>query len=164
MPTRQRCRFCSGGLTLASHARHRITAQHVELQSKIRARYYNHLLPCPVRVLHTIDYHLALLEPLGVTNASREIRLDLPAEAIARADELRRSFNIPEDFVLLHPGSARAEKFWQPDRWGEVIDHAQRAHDLSCVVTGAASAMEQTHIAEIRSSARERFTDLSGKT
>jgi ADP-heptose:LPS heptosyltransferase len=151
-------------LALASGARHRITAKYVELQSKVRSRFYNQLLPCPVRVLHTIDYHLALIEPLGVRNAPREIHLNLPGTAIASADELLRGGGIDRDFLLLHPGSARAEKFWEPERWAAIVAHAREAYNLPSVITGASSALEQSHIGAIKSASREPFTDLSGKT
>jgi predicted lipopolysaccharide heptosyltransferase III len=151
-------------LALASGARHRITAKYVELQSKVRSRFYNRLLPCPVRVLHTIDYHLALLEPLGIRDASRELRLDLPAAAMRSADELLRAAGIDGDFLLLHPGSARSEKFWEPKRWAAVVNHGRQAYNLPCVVTGARSALEQSHIGEIKSANGEPFVDLSGKT
>src|SRR5207245_10360028 len=53
------------------------TAKYVELQSKVRARFYNELVPVPMRFVHTIDSHLGLLEPLGIDEEDREIRLQL---------------------------------------------------------------------------------------
>ena len=66
------------------------------------------------------------------------------------------------DYVVLHPGSARLEKFWEPDRWAGVIELAAD-HGLGCVITGGPSALEQTHIARIRSSTRRATVDLSAK-
>ncbi|MFL6583148.1 MAG: putative lipopolysaccharide heptosyltransferase III [Chthoniobacterales bacterium] len=151
-------------LTLASHARHRVTAKYVELQSKVRARFYNELVPVPMRFVHTIDSHLGLLEPLGIDEEDREIRLQLPEMDVQASDKLLTEAGITGEFVAVHPGSARAEKFWEPDRWATVIDHISRNHDLPCVVTGGAAPLEKQHIAAITSSGRAPVVDLSGKT
>lgn len=154
----------SAFLTLVSKARRRITATHVELQSKIRARSYNELVACPVRTMHTIDYHLALLEPLEVRGASRDIRLQLPDTAMARANDTLRAAGVTRDFVLLHPGSARAEKFWDVARWAELIDQLHAHHELDCVISGAGSGMEREHILQIKGRTKAPVIDLSGRT
>src|ERR1041384_5015661 len=78
----------SSFLTFLSGARKRITSDHPKLRTKLRARSYNEFVEAPVGFLHTIDYHLALLKPLGIENPSRAIRLELPEDTIARANEL----------------------------------------------------------------------------
>src|SRR3954465_3135605 len=94
----------SSFLTFLSGARKRITADHPNLRTKLRARSYNELVDAPVGFLHTVDYHLALLKPLGIENASRTIRLELPDETISQAHVLLRSAGIGEHFVCFHPG------------------------------------------------------------
>src|ERR1051325_6806016 len=81
----------SAFLTFLSGARKRITWDHPKLRTKLRARSYNEFVEAPVGFLHTLEYHLALLNPLGIESPSRAIRLELPAETIARADELLHS-------------------------------------------------------------------------
>src|SRR3954471_22698145 len=94
----------SAFLTFLSAAGKRITADHPQLRTKLRARSYNELVEAPVGFLHTVDYHLALLKPLGIENASRAIQLRLPEAVDAQADELLRTAN-SADFVCFHPGS-----------------------------------------------------------
>lgn len=154
----------SASLTLLSRARRRITAQYVELQSKLRARSYTELVPCSMRTMHTIDYHLSLLEPLGIRDASREIQLNVPADALRKCERLLREANVDGEFVLLHPGSARAEKFWEPQHWADVIAFVREELRLPCIVTGSMSATEQNHLAEIKRAARYPIIDFSGKT
>ncbi|HKP93503.1 MAG TPA: putative lipopolysaccharide heptosyltransferase III [Chthoniobacterales bacterium] len=154
----------SAFLTFLSGARQRITADHPFLRTKLRARSYNEFVDAPVGSLHTIDYHLALLKPLGIENASRALRLDLPEATVARAEELLQSSGAGNDFVCFHPGSARAEKFWEARRWAEAIDHCARETGLKCVLTGGRSPMEQTQIRAIKNAARSPVIDLSGKT
>ena len=154
----------SSFLTLLSGARKRITSDHPNLRTKIRARSYNEFVECPVRLLHTVDYHLALLKPLGLENASRAIRLDLPDATMEKAEQLLQASAAGNEFVILHPGSARAEKFWEVDRWAQLIDHCVRERQMKCILTGGRSPMEQTQIAAIKTSTRSKVIDLSGKT
>jgi predicted lipopolysaccharide heptosyltransferase III len=154
----------SSFLTFLSGARQRITADHPQLRTKLRARSYNEFVEAPVGVLHTVDYHLALLKPLGIENPSRAIQLQLPEETVAQADQLLRATNVAPDFVCFHPGSARAEKFWEPSRWAEAIDHCAAETGMTCIVTGGHSAMERAQIAAIKSAAESTLIDLSGKT
>ena len=154
----------SSFLTLLSQARKRITSDHPNLRTKIRARSYNEFVESPVRFLHTIDYHLALLQPLGIQDASRAIQLDLPDATVEKAEQLLRTAEAGDEFVILHPGSARAEKFWEVDRWARLIEHCVEERQTKCVLTGGRSAMERTQIASIKSSSRSEVIDLSGKT
>ena len=154
----------SSFLTLLSGARKRITSDHPNLRTKIRARSYNEFVESPVRLLHTVDYHLALLKPLGIENASRAIRLDLPEATMEEAEQLLDASTAGEEFVILHPGSARAEKFWEVDRWAQLIDYCVRERQLRCIVTGGRSPIEQSQIAAIKASTRSKVIDLSGKT
>ncbi len=154
----------SSFLTLLSQARKRITSDHPNLRTKIRARSYNEFVESPVRELHTIDYHLALLKPLGIHDASRAIRLDLPDSTVEKAEDLLREAQAGDEFVILHPGSARSEKFWDVERWAQVIDHCVQEREMKCVLTGGRLPMERAQIAAIKSASRSDVIDLSGKT
>lgn len=152
----------SGFLTLLSGARKRIAEEHARHPLKIRSLSYNVFVDSPVRELHTVDYHLKLLEPLGIRDASRQVCLGLPAVGFEQADRVMADAGIGRDFLLLHPGSARAEKFWEPERWAEIIDFAAD-RGFTSVLTSGRSPIEQAHIARIKTRARGRFVDLSGR-
>jgi predicted lipopolysaccharide heptosyltransferase III len=154
----------SAFLTLLSGARRRVASYRVREQSKTRARVYTDLVRVRVRDMHTIDYHLALLDPLGVRAASSAPQLDLPRRAREKADALRRDWKIRRPYVILHPGSARREKLWDPARWAEVIDHFRQNNEFELVLTSGPSADEQAHITAITKRMRRKITDLTGKT
>lgn len=154
----------SAFLTFLSGAGKRITADHPNLRTKLRARSYNEFVQAPVGFLHTVDYHLALLKPLGIDKPSRAIRLVLPEETVGEAEVLLQGAQVGEDFVCFHPGSARAEKFWEPSRWAEAIDHCAAETGLKCILTGGRSAVEQAQIAAIKKGTKSKPVDLSGKT
>jgi predicted lipopolysaccharide heptosyltransferase III len=154
----------SSFLTFLSHARKRITSDHPNLRMKMRARSYNEFVESPVNSVHTVDYHLGLLQPLGIHDASRAIRLDLPELKVQKAAQLLAAAHVPDEFVLLHPGSARTEKFWEINRWAEVIDYCVERR-ITCVLTGGHSPAEQAQINAIKASAKsDELIDLSGKT
>jgi ADP-heptose:LPS heptosyltransferase len=114
--------------------------------------------------MHTIDYNLALLEPLGVRAASSAPQLELSRTAREKTDRLRRDWKITRPYVILHPGSARSEKLWDATRWAEVIDHFRQDNEFDLVLTSGPAADEQRHIAAIKRRTRQKFIDLSGKT
>jgi predicted lipopolysaccharide heptosyltransferase III len=154
----------SAFLAFLSRARKRVVSCRVRDQSKTRARIYNQFVNNRMRDMHTVDYNLALVEPLGVRNASRAIHLGLPELAREKANKLRRDSKIGNHFIIFHPGSARVEKFWDATRWAEVIDHAGQNNDVDLVLTSGASRLEQAHVAEIKAKTRPRIVDLSGRT
>ncbi len=151
-------------LVFLSRAKKRIVSFRIKTRSKFRTRFYNEFVPHRMRDMHTIDYHLGLLEPLGISNASRAVRLELPKSARETADELMSAHNIRRNFIVFHPGSARAEKFWNAQRWADVIDYAVGNHDVALVLTGGSAPLEQTHIGDIKSKVHHEIVDLSGKT
>jgi lipopolysaccharide heptosyltransferase III len=154
----------SAFLAFLSGARRRITSYRVRDQSKNRARVYSDFADVRMRDMHTIDYHLALLEPLGIRKVLCELRLDLPAAAREKADQLRRDTRIGTHFVIFHPASAREEKLWDPARWAQIIDKAGRNNHIDLVLTSGASRREKEHVAKIKQRTQRRVVDLSGKT
>jgi predicted lipopolysaccharide heptosyltransferase III len=154
----------SAFLSLLSGARRRVVSYRVREQSKMRARAYTDFVGVRMRDMHTIDYNLALLEPLGVRATSSVPRLQLPQIAHEKADALLRDWKIIRPYIILHPGSARREKLWEPGRWAELIEQFARNNDFDLVLTSGASADEQAHIAAIKSKVQQQIIDLSGKT
>jgi ADP-heptose:LPS heptosyltransferase len=88
-----------------------------------------------------------------------------------KGDALRQHTRIDRPFVLFHPGSARREKFWEPERWAEVITRATTQWKVHAVLTGGSSTLEKAHLAQIQAklprpvenSPAGSVIDLSGK-
>ena len=53
-------------LSFLSHANKRIVSFRVKKRAPLRGRAYNEFVHHRMRDMHTIDYNLSLLEPLGV--------------------------------------------------------------------------------------------------
>ena len=160
-------------MTLASRAPRRITADSLLRRGGWRRWCYNAVAVAPVRSRHTVDHYLDYLVPLGLPFPSEEAParpiLQLPAEAAVRAAALLATHGIgaTEDFVVIHPGTARPEKYWLPERWAEVIAFCRQELGRRCVLTGGQhDPYEQAHLAAIRhalAAQRQTCVDLAGQ-
>lgn len=152
----------SAFLAFLSKARKRIVSHRVRDQSKSRARVYTDFVNVRMRDLHTIDYNLSLLEPLGIRDVSPSVQLQLPEEAHEKAAALRRNLDLHKSYIVLHPGSARREKLWEAPRWRQIIRDFGRDNDVDLILTSGISKHEQAHVAQIKN--EPGISDLSGKT
>lgn len=148
-------------LTLASRARRRIVSQDALRGKGIwRKACYNALARTSVRSRHTVDYYLDHLAPLDVSvTASGEPTLQLPAGTASGAHGLAAG-----SFIVIHPGTARPEKYWRPERWAAVIDHCEGELGIPCVLTGGrGDAEEDRHLDAIRARLKRPCVDLAGR-
>lgn len=150
-------------LAFFSRAPKRVVSDRIKLHSRLRASAYNEFVDCGTREMHTVDYNLALLRPLGIWDAPAALKLELSLSARDQAGEICRKYKISGPFVIFHPGSARVEKFWAPERWAETIEHARSVLSLQPVLTSGNSTAEQRHVAEIKSKLSNPIVDLTGK-
>lgn len=151
----------SAVLTALSGARRRIVSQRLQKQSRTRAFFYNEFVDCAMKQMHTADYYLALLRPLGVNSDNAAPVLALPeGDAAAAANTIERRFE-GKPFVIFHVGSARTEKFWEPERWANVI--SSLPEEYLAVLSSGPDEKEKLHAAEIRSQLRRPVVDLSGQ-
>ncbi len=145
-----------------SRARERAAYRKVADKRPRRARLYTALCGASVRELHTLDYHAALLAEAGVeagagAGAGEGSAIAIPAAAAARAAALCPAGR----FAVVHPGTAREEKYWLPERWAAVIS----ALGIPVVLTGAADPFERSHLEAIKAAAGAgaEIVDLAGR-
>jgi ADP-heptose:LPS heptosyltransferase len=143
---------------MARVSRAKICAGYAKFASKaFRAASYTRLSGASVRDLHTVDFHLALV---------REVWADAPAAGSGfriPGALLERAADVVTNHVVVHPGTARTEKHWPPERWAEVITHLVAKWNLPVVITGSADIEEQRHLEAIKKSLTVPVHDLSGQ-
>jgi ADP-heptose:LPS heptosyltransferase len=127
----------------------------------LRRAVYTEFVESSVKTRHTANHHTDLLRALGVAVEGIPMTLALPEEARAEAAEALA--NAREPFVVVHPGTARAEKYWLPERWAEVISALRKEHGLAVVLTGSKASDERVHLDAIQATLPEPCIDLSGK-
>ena len=149
-------------MVLLSKSKKRITYEKLTSKKAWRRRVFNVLSDASVRDLHTVDYHLALLKEIGIHAPPLNPRIDIPAHIDARMDLTLEANGITGDFALIHPGTARAEKYWPAERWISVVEHLI-FRGMAVVMTGSNDHEEQEELEKIRAGAPGQLVDLSGK-
>ena len=122
-----------------------------------RARVFNRICEAAVRDHHTIDYHLALVGGEVV-----DYRPKFSSEIVAGVDLVLERADVVGEFIVVHPGTARDEKYWPAERWAEVIDHLIRDRGQQVVLTGSPDAREQEHLSALKKACSTKPVDLSG--
>jgi ADP-heptose:LPS heptosyltransferase len=115
-----------------------------------RAWIYTDLVSSSVRDLHTIDHYLDLSRFIGFSGPTPEPTINLPEDVIRAVPEILREIDLTMPFFVVHPGTARREKYWLPDRWAEVIRYLCNRLSLACLFTGGSDRGEIEHIRAIR--------------
>lgn len=141
-------------LAALSKARHRIGFTWMR-KNRLRRLVYNRFVDSPVREAHTVDHYLHLLEGLDSHPSHRAsalpptgFALQIPAVSEAAVTKLLAEQGVVGPYAVVHPGSARKEKYWLPDRWATVICHLRSA-GLAVALTGGNDSFERAHLAEI---------------
>lgn len=110
-----------------------------------------------VRENHTIDFHNALPAAAGLTlpPVSDDGHLHLP-------DDLRLP-PLPDRYILIHPGTAREEKFWPPANWSALVNDFRARQQIPIVITGGDWDFERAQTDAILSGTHPPVTDLRGQ-
>ena len=157
------CSDRSALLTKISRAKRRVGyAKHAR---RLRKFAYNALSEASVRDCHTVDFHLALLGELGLQPSGnlRSAPLRLPADARSHAKSLLDRAGVAGRYAIVHPGTAREEKFWVDERWAEVCARLRDHHHLSVVLTGTGEGIELPHLESLRKHLRVPVADFTGE-
>jgi ADP-heptose:LPS heptosyltransferase len=165
--------------TALSRASRRVTFAWVE-KSWWRSLAYNEFVDSAVREKHTAEHYLDLVRRIRPTSKMsnalpRETAvsgagprplpdLKLPETIRTQVLTLLREAGVAGSFALIHPGTAREDKYWRVERWAEVIDHLQGQRGLCCVLSGGNDPYEQAHVAAIQAAAKTAPINLAGKT
>jgi ADP-heptose:LPS heptosyltransferase len=171
--------------TVLSRARERLTFAWVR-RRRLRSLAFHEFVESSVRERHTADHYLDLASaaitrqgrPVSTAEATPGLRV--PPVVQHAAEALLRVNGITRPFALLHPGTARPEKFWLTERWLELATDLRLRHGLDLVLTGGRdpmeveqlTALEAVRATQARSLSPDRLSipneggvaNLSGKT
>jgi len=152
-------------LTWLSGATRRIGYQRFSGKG-LRARAYSEFSLASVRDLHTVDFHRALVAQLtGESHAVGEldgVALSFSETLQAKVTRMQGEFGVQSPFAILHPGTARREKFWPVERWVAVAEHLQ-GRGFKVVVTGTGTGMEREDIRYLLTHTKVPLVDLTGQ-
>jgi ADP-heptose:LPS heptosyltransferase len=124
---------------------------------------YTDLSGASVRDLHTVDFHIALMDEIGGGGkGDPSAGFVLPEPMAAWAAEKMASLGVRGGYAVIHPGTAREEKMWEPARWAEVAAHLADKEGLTVVVTGSNDDIERSHLAALKQHLTVPVIDLAG--
>jgi ADP-heptose:LPS heptosyltransferase len=115
-----------------------------------RAWIYTDLVSSSVRDLHTIDHYLDLSRFVGFSGPAPVPTIRLPEDVVRSVPEILREIGLNMPFFVVHPGTARREKYWPAERWAELIRYLHDRLRLACLFTGGSDRSEIEHIRAIR--------------
>jgi predicted lipopolysaccharide heptosyltransferase III len=130
----------------------------------LRPWLYTDFVESSVRDRHTVDHHTALLRPLGVEVENVPLDLQVAEPTAIRMRTLLADQGVRQPFALIHAGTARIEKYWEPDRWARIAELLSATHGLTPVLSGSQDPAEQAHLAAIKAASRVDLVDISGRT
>ncbi|MEI9898364.1 MAG: glycosyltransferase family 9 protein [Chthoniobacter sp.] len=126
--------------TVLSRAGKRVGFEWVR-RNRWRSLAYNAWSPSKVRDVHTAQHYLDLVAAVAPTGAGDLLpELALPAGT---------TMTDPAPYAVLHPGTARPEKYWLPERWAEVAAHLHAGSGLKVIFTCGPDEFERSHLAAI---------------
>jgi ADP-heptose:LPS heptosyltransferase len=130
-----------------------------------RSWVYTDLVQSPPGERHTVDHYIDLVRSLGEVDPAGGLSLKLPASVQRSAETLRRELGVPGPYFVVHPGTARPEKYWLADRWAVAITYTQQHLRLPCLITGGRDPAELRHVSDILARLKDASSvySLAGK-
>jgi ADP-heptose:LPS heptosyltransferase len=127
-----------------------------------RKHAYTDLCDASVRDLHTVDFHLALIEQ-GAKSWEQRARNQTSSQLLNIPDSALSAVapKLSSPFCIVHIGTAREEKFWPAERWAEAIGYLAQTHQV--ILTGTNTGIERPHLDQLRAQLRVPVTDLTGQ-
>ena len=150
-------------MTRLSAARCRLGYKKFTMSQPLRRAAFTELCDASVRDLHTVDFHFALAQMVdGIASIAPKSGFAIP-DCLHRTAESLRS-ELGERYAIVHPGTARREKYWPAERWANVVDHLQNVRGIPCVLTGSLDDPEESaHLNKIEQSTSDAPHNLAGR-
>lgn len=131
-------------LCALTRARRRITYQRFSKKA-LRRAVYTDFIDSSVRDRHTVDHHLDLLAALDIPFQKTKSELRLSEKIKKETQQILKDHGVEKKYALIHPGTARIEKYWTPEAWVEVAQQLHEKHQLQVLMSGAPDTEESKH-------------------
>jgi predicted lipopolysaccharide heptosyltransferase III len=127
-----------------------------------RGILYTHVVKADRFAMHTIPYHLAATEALGLSGSIPEPRMTIARAARDTAKVLLQKAMVDPDtpFVCLHPGARWWFKSWPAERFAALADRIQTDTRAQALFLG--SERDRKVVAEIATAMRTPCRNLAG--
>jgi len=131
-----------------------------------RSLCYRTAVKSSLRDNHVADHLADLSRELGATEKAGRPTLQANLQDWQTASAKLQAAGLPDAFasryILLHPGTARPEKFWAPERWGKVIDFLTLRTGLPVVLSASPDIHERAHLDAVAQSSNAPTIQMTG--
>lgn len=129
-----------------------------------RGRLYTHVIQGDRLNTHTVHYHLAATDALGLTGVVPSLSLVVAEEATTVAEKLIRDAGLDphRPLVCLHPGARWWFKSWPPERFAALADRIQQETHGQALFLG--STQDQATVSQIAGFMKTVHRSIAGLT
>jgi lipopolysaccharide heptosyltransferase I len=125
--------------------------------------FYTRKIPQDYSCIHLVDYYLKMAEASGAQKGKPEFRFAENAGAAEAVKRVLLENNVNcENYVVIVPSAARAEKLWPIERFAQLTDKIAEMFGSSIVATGTQG--ERQYIDTLVATTKTPITNLAGKT
>lgn len=125
--------------------------------------FYTHKIAQDRDSIHLVDYYLKIARVAGASDISAEFILNINFAAAYSVRHLLTKHKInPDNFAVLVPGSAHADKCWPVERFAALAEKISSEFGLSIVATGTKA--EWGVVEDLRKKTAVAVANLAGAT
>jgi ADP-heptose:LPS heptosyltransferase len=107
--------------------------------------FYTQKVPHPQHSVHVLDYYFALLGAAGIDAAPpHRVQFKVPETAAAAVRQKLKNAQTAQNYFVLIPGSAHADKCWPADRFAKLAEHLHQQYNADVVLVGTQNDKLQT--------------------
>jgi ADP-heptose:LPS heptosyltransferase len=131
-----------------------------------RSLCYKTAVKSSLRDNHITNHLADLSREVGTSGKAGRPTLRSTSQDWQSASSKLQAAGLPDAFasryILLHPGTARPEKFWAAERWGKVIDFLTLQTGLPVVLSSSPDLQERAHLDAVVRTAAAPTIQMAG--
>jgi lipopolysaccharide heptosyltransferase II len=116
------------------------------------------------RIIHRVEYFLAILDKMGIGDAGKDYDFYIPESAVKEADYILENAGIKkdEDFFIINPGGNWPQKRWPEQNYAMLCKKLNASYGTRILITGAEKDMDLA--SDIIKSSGHYAVNICGKT
>jgi lipopolysaccharide heptosyltransferase I len=135
----------------------------MKLSRELAHLFYTHKVPHDSDCIHLVDYYLKMTRIAGAAETTARFVLPIDPVAADSVNSKLAAHAVNEDnYAVLIPGSAHADKCWPVERFAALADKIHSHSGFSIVVTG--TLQEKPVVKNLKSLSAAPIADFAGLT
>jgi predicted lipopolysaccharide heptosyltransferase III len=129
-----------------------------------RGRLYSRIVRADRHGMHTVMYHLAVTDVLGLSGSPPRPSISVGSDARQHVEQLMASVGVEpgRPLVCLHPGARWWFKAWPPERFAALADRIHAETEAQALFLGG--SQDHAAVQQIATAMKTSFRSVAGKT